>query len=235
MAVTHDGLEIDWLGYATIRLESPESPVVYLDPGRHGALDSYSAKDGDLVFVTHNHHYDPDGIDRVANSDATVVVFDGVDVGEITGRDAVSPEELPYEVEYIGESEEISIDGVSAETVPAYNFEDGEHLGADGDPMHPPGFGVGYTLEIDGVSVFWPGDSDAIPEFESIETSVFLPPIGGTFTMDRHQAAALTRRLEPALTIPVHYDTFPEIETDAEAFLTDVASSELPVVLSEPE
>lgn len=40
--------------------------------------------------------------------------------------------------------------------------------------------------------------------------------------MDRHDAAALARTIEPELVIPIHYDTFEAIETDVDAFTTDL-------------
>lgn len=36
MTVTHADVTFDWLGYATLRIETPEGRVAYLDPGRYG-------------------------------------------------------------------------------------------------------------------------------------------------------------------------------------------------------
>jgi L-ascorbate metabolism protein UlaG (beta-lactamase superfamily) len=52
--------------------------------------------------------------------------------------------------------------------------------------------------------------------------------------MDRHEAAALAEAMDPDLVVPIHYDTFEALETDAEAFAADVASRGVPVVLDEP-
>jgi L-ascorbate metabolism protein UlaG (beta-lactamase superfamily) len=49
-------------------------------------------------------------------------------------------------------------------------------------------------------------------------------PIGGHYTMDRHDAVTAVEFIDPSVVIPVHYDTFPPIETDAEAFKADVES-----------
>jgi L-ascorbate metabolism protein UlaG (beta-lactamase superfamily) len=59
--------------------------------------------------------------------------------------------------------------------------------------------------------------------------------IGGHFTMDRHDAVMACDLVGARCVIPCHYDTFPPIETDAQAFKTDVeraTSSE--VVVLEP-
>jgi L-ascorbate metabolism protein UlaG (beta-lactamase superfamily) len=81
------------------------------------------------------------------------------------------------------------------------------------------------------VSVYWPGDTDVLEGHEYLDVDVFCPPIGGTFTMDRHEAADLAEAMDPDLVVPIHYDTFPEIEADAEAFAEDLESRGVPVAL----
>ena len=49
-------------------------------------------------------------------------------------------------------------------------------------------------------------------------------PIGGHYTMDRHDAVTAVEFVDPKVVIPIHYDTFPPIETDAQAFKSDVES-----------
>lgn len=233
MTVEHDGLQVDWFGYATVRLEGPSGTVVYLDPGRYGVLDDHRPEDGDLVCVTHDHHYDSDGIDRVAADDATVVVYEGVDAAGID-RDVLPVEALPYDVVRIGEENETTQAGVRLWSVPAYNEPDGPHTRADGSPYHPKGFGIGYRLSVDGRGVFWPGDSDALEGHRAIDAAVLLPPIGGAFTMDRHEAAALAEAMGPDLVVPIHYDTFEAIEADADAFAADVEDRGVRVTIENP-
>ena len=45
---------------------------------------------------------------------------------------------------------------------------------------------------------------------------VALLPIGGHYTMDRHDAVVAAEFVGAGTVIPMHYDTFPPIETDAE-------------------
>ena len=83
MAVRYDDLTVEWLGYATARLAVDGGPVVYTDPGRYGVLDDYWARDGDVVVVTHDHHYDSGAIRSVADPNATLVIYEGVDPARI--------------------------------------------------------------------------------------------------------------------------------------------------------
>ncbi|USZ71774.1 MBL fold metallo-hydrolase [Natronosalvus halobius] len=232
MTVTFDSLRIDWFGYATVRLEGETGTVVYLDPGRYGVLDDVEPKDGDLVLVSHDHHYDPDGIRRVAHEDAIVVVHEAVDADEIDRVDE-QPEVLPYEVERVREDESFVLGPLDLFTTPAYNEPDGPYTRDDGTPYHPEGEGCGFGVTIDGICAFWPGDSDVLPVHERLDVDLLLPPIGGSFTMDRHDVADLAETIRPDLVLPIHYDTFEALETDADAFVLDVARRAVPVVLDE--
>ena len=49
-----------------------------------------------------------------------------------------------------------------------------------------------------------------------------LVPIGGHYTMDRFDAVTAVEFIAPQQVIPCHYNTFPPIETDAQAFKADV-------------
>ncbi|WP_129115765.1 MBL fold metallo-hydrolase [Halegenticoccus tardaugens] len=232
MTVRHDGTLVEWLGYATARLETADGFVAYLDPGRYGVLDDYDARDGDLVCVTHVHHYDPDGIERVAKEDATVVVYEGVDAAD-SDRDLTPVDDLPYEVVRVGEAERLELDGAEVRSLPAYNEPDGPHVDENGEPHHPRGLGVAFLLALGDTTVFWPGDSDALEAFRDLDASLFLANIGGSVVMDRREAAALAEALDPDLVLPIHYDTFDLLEADSAAFAADVAGRGVPVVLDE--
>lgn len=245
MPISHGEVTLEWLGYATIRITTGKK-TIYFDPGRYGVLtgewtaDSEAAanqhppardlrpKDGDLICITHRHHYDPDGIERVARDDATVVAFEGIDPRD-SSRDLPRFVDLIATVVQVGDQSDRLIADVPLWTVPAYNEPDGPHTRFDGSPYHPKGRGCGFLLAIGGKRVFWPGDTDVLDGHAALDVDVFLPPIGGTFTMDRQAAAELARAMEPELVIPVHYNTFEVIETDAAAFEDSLRGSGIPV------
>lgn len=232
MTVRVGPVDVDWLGYATIRLAGRTGVVVYMDPGRYGVLDGHEPRDGDLILVTHDHHYDSDGIRRVAHDDAIVVVHESIDARAID-RPVDDPERLPYTVERVPDDETFAVGPLDLITTPAYNVPDGPHTDESGRPFHPKGEGCGYAVTMDGVTAFWPGDTDALPVHETLDVSILLPPIGGSFTMDRREAAELAGQLRPDAVVPVHYDTFEALETDQEAFVLDVARRGVPVALDE--
>ena len=54
------------------------------------------------------------------------------------------------------------------------------------------------------------------------QIDVALMCIGGHYTMDRVDAVEAAKLIGAREVIPCHYDTFPAIETDVEAFKGDV-------------
>lgn len=233
MTVRHGNLAVEWLGYATVRLETADGTVGYTDPGRYGVLDDYWRKDGDFVVVTHNHHYDPDGIRSVADTDATLIIYEAVTADQI-GRDVDTVDELAaeYEVIRVSDNDCVTAGGTTIWTVEAYNDPEGPNADGDGNVTHPPGFGCGFKIALGDQSVFWMGDSDALDGFAKLDVSVLLANIGGGgIVADRHETAELAEAMQPDLVVPVHYDTFELLMADDDAFAADVASRSIPVAL----
>lgn len=245
MTVQYDSVSIEWLGYATARIAADDGPTVYTDPGRYGVLDDYWARDGDVVVVTHDHHYDPEGIRSVADADATILVSTAVDPSGIDrpveNIDALAAD---YEVIRVDDAAHIEVETpegvVTIWTVAAHNDPEGPCADDRGAVPHPPGSGCGFLIAIDDHTVFWPGDGDALDAYAHLEVDVFLANIGGgELVADRHAAAALADRMIPGLVVPIHYetagqDTVDRLAADGEAFAADVASRSIPVALDEP-
>jgi L-ascorbate metabolism protein UlaG (beta-lactamase superfamily) len=89
-------------------------------------------------------------------------------------------------------------------------------------------YASGLVVSIGGSTVYHLGDTCLFGDLELIArrtpVDVALMPIGGHYTMDRHDAVVAAELIGAATVIPCHYDTFPPIETDAQAFKSDVES-----------
>lgn len=254
MTIHHGDLTITWYGYATTKLTTPSGATIYTDPGRYGVLsggwlsttkttnphhpryDPLSPNDADIIVVTHDHHYDPDGIHRLANENTTLIAYEGINHQRIAnnGRSVPSPDDLPYTVERISYNETITRNDTSITAIPAYNKRDGPWgTTDDGEPLHPRGLGCGYLIALAETTCFWPGDSDVIDEHTDLNVDIFLPSIAKSYTMNRHDAADLATTLTPELVVPIHYNTFPALEANSHAFASDVAAEGIPVALDE--
>lgn len=222
MNARYEGLEFERPGHATIRIETDDGVVVYVDPCNE--VISGTPGDADVVFATHEHgdHYDPSGITAVSDDATIVAVFEGVDTTD-----------LDTEVVHLSLGDEYRIGGISVQTVPAFNRPDGEHVRSSGEPYHPEGSAIGLVIVLDDARVYYCSDTDALEELTAIDADVVVPPIGGRPTMDRHEAAEFVKRIRPGLVIPVHYNSevIDGLETDAEAFKADVEEADIRVAL----
>jgi L-ascorbate metabolism protein UlaG (beta-lactamase superfamily) len=106
----------------------------------------------------------------------------------------------------------------------------------DGIPIGVP---AGLLINIGGKTVYQTGDTCLFSDMKLIAernpVDIALMPIGGHYTMDRHDAVVAARFIGAETVIPMHYDTFPPIETDSAAFKADVeAQTSSKVVLLKP-
>ena len=98
---------------------------------------------------------------------------------------------------------------------------------------------AGMVIGIGGKVVYHLGDTGLFSDLQLVkqrdEIDVALMCIGGHYTMDRHDAVGAAELVAAAQIIPCHYDTFPPIETDAQAFKSEVESAtDSKVIVLEP-
>jgi L-ascorbate metabolism protein UlaG (beta-lactamase superfamily) len=144
----------------------------------------------DVVFITHAHsdHYSSDDLAKV-RKDGTVFV---------APRDVAA--ELSGNVIAVAPGDTIEAGGIKGEAVPAYNIRP-ERL-----DMHPQGNKwVGYLLDLGGNTYYHAGDTDHLPELETLSTDVAFLPIGGTYCCGVDEAAGLAKAISPQLAVPMHY------------------------------
>ncbi|HEV7563613.1 MAG TPA: metal-dependent hydrolase, partial [Solirubrobacterales bacterium] len=187
------------------------------------------------VLLTHGHQ------DHVA---------DAVAVAKRTGAHCVAIVELAdwlgsQGVENVSDPNlggTVSFDWGSIKLVPAWHTntlpgsEEAPFSAEHGIPIGTPS---GFIIEIGGVSVYHAGDTCLFGDMKLIAernpVDVFMLPIGGHYTMDREDAVVAAGFVGAKTVIPMHYDTYPPIETDAEAFKADVeARTSSQVVVLKP-
>ncbi|MCK4443792.1 MAG: MBL fold metallo-hydrolase, partial [Thermoplasmata archaeon] len=79
---------------------------------------------------------------------------------------------------------------------------------------HQSGYPTGYVFEYEGKRIAHLGDTyiDGVSRIENVD--ILFVPIGGHFTMNIEEAIEALRVIQPKLAIPMHYNTFPEIQAD---------------------
>jgi len=80
----------------------------------------------------------------------------------------------------------------------------------------------GYILHVEERCIYNTGDTCPFAEMawigEDHDVDLALMPIGDCFTMGPQDAVRAAKMLKPKLTIPLHYNTFPLIEVDPNAW-----------------
>ncbi|MCR5650213.1 MAG: MBL fold metallo-hydrolase [Lachnospiraceae bacterium] len=189
----------------SIRITLKNGKKIYIDPF-HIAQNT---GDADYVFLTHDHydHYSVEDINKVVKNETMFVYPKKME--KTVGKDFPGKSSLA-----VLPGEEQKTEDFSFETVPAYNII---------KPFHPKSSGwVGYIFQIDGVSIYIAGDTDATKEAAAVRCDVALVPIGGTYTMDAAKAAELVNKILPKTAIPVHYGMAVGSPKDGEVFAAKV-------------
>lgn len=192
---------------SSIRIQG--SKILYFDPYQIQA----DARDADYIFITHEHydHFEPDSIARCKKDDTCLVAPDSMEKKALS-KSGIAPEKCLFYCP--GEIQEA--DGITIETIPAYNKR---------KPFHPKGKKwQGYVVDMDGVRYYVSGDTDVNEDIRKVRCDVALIPIGGFYTMDWKQAAEYTAQIKPKAVIPTHYGSIVGNQTDGQNFQTMLES-----------
>jgi L-ascorbate metabolism protein UlaG (beta-lactamase superfamily) len=208
-------MNIRFLGHACFALEA-DGTTVLIDPfltGNPKAAASADEVDPTAILLTHGHpdHYG-----------------DIVDIAKRTGATVVAITELAHELsEDLGEDHQVfdpNMGGTvelpwgSVRVVPAWHTST--------TPKGTYNTPAGLVIELGGQRVYHLGDTCLFSDLQLVKRrgrlDVAIVPIGGHYTMDRFDAVVAAEWVGADTVIPCHYDTFPPIETDAQAFKSDV-------------
>jgi L-ascorbate metabolism protein UlaG (beta-lactamase superfamily) len=208
-------MEIRFLGHACFELSDGDTRVL-VDPfltGNPKAAVEAADVDPTHIFLTHGHadHYgDTVEIAKRTGAQAVAIVELANELGDRGVENVVDPN--------IGGT--VEFPGGWVRLVPAWHTA----VSPNGTPHTP----AGLVVNLGGATVYHLGDtalfSDLALPGRRDQIDVALMCIGGHYTMDRHDAVTATELVGAGTVIPCHYDTFPPIETDADAFKADVES-----------
>ena len=214
-------MDIRFLGHACFELTEGDTRVL-IDPfltGNPKAAVEAGDVDPTHIFLTHGH------ADHIG---------DTVDIAKRTGAQTVAIVELANElgesgIENVADPNiggTVEFEGGWVRLTPAWHTA----VSPNGTPHMP----AGLVINLGGKTVYHLGDtalfSDLALPGKRDDIDVALMCIGGHYTMHREDAVVAAEFVGAETVIPVHYDTFPPIETDAQAFASDVKASEVVVL-----
>jgi len=231
-------MEIKFHGHSCFELSEGETRVLidpFLEPNNPAAVTTGEEVDPTHVFISHGH------ADHMA---------DAVGVATRTGAECVAIVEIANWLEEQGVENvydpnlggTVRFDWGWVKLVPAWHTS--TLPGSAEAPFSPTsgtviGTAAGLLVNLGGVTVYHAGDTCLFGDMKLIAErnpiDVALLPISGHYTMDRHDGVVAAELVGAATVIPMHFDTFPPIETDTAAFKADVeGKTSSTVVVLEP-
>lgn len=197
----YDNVQV--LEHSSIRVEGER--ILYFDPFHIKG----EPHDADIILVTHEHydHFSPEDIRKVSKEGTVLVLPESM-----AGQES---EAAPCRAVFLKPGEKAEVSGLFVEAVAAYNV---------GKPFHMKGkCWLGYVVAMDGTRYYVAGDTDANEENRSVVCDLAVVPVGGKYTMNAKQAAALVNEIKPKCAIPSHYGSIVGTEKDAETFIKAVS------------
>ncbi len=231
-------MDVRFLGHSCFELSDGSARVLidpFLKPNNPVATLTAEEVEPDTILVTHGH------VDHLA---------DCVGIAGRTGATVAAIVELANWFDHQGVENTVDpnlggtveFDWGWAKLVQA--FHSSTAPGSDEAPFSPVhgihvGTPAGWVVSIGGKTVYHLGDTALFGDLELIArrtpVDIALVPVGGHYTMDRHDAVVACELIGAGTVIPCHHSTFPPIETDLDAFRSDVESgTDSSVVLLEP-
>ena len=218
-------MEVRFLGHAAFSLEDGDTTVL-IDPflsGNPKAAISADDVSATTILLTHGHG------DHIG---------DTVAIAKRTGAPAVAIVEIANELGEEGVDVRdpnmggtIKFDWGWVKLVPAWHTST--------TPKGTANVPAGLLINFQDTIVYHLGDTCVFSDLQLVgkrhPIDVALMCIGGHYTMDRVDAVDAAELVGAKTVIPCHYNTFPPIETDAQAFKSDVESAtRSSVVILEP-
>ncbi|EHN09231.1 putative Zn-dependent hydrolase [Patulibacter medicamentivorans] len=207
--------KLTFLGQSAVLLEAGGTSVL-VDPfltGNPKAVTPADELSPDVIVLSHGHgdHYG-DAVPIAKRTGAKVIAIVEI-ANELAeqGLDVADPN--------LGGT--VAFDGGWVRLVPAWH--------TNTTPSGTVAVAAGLVLNVGDRTIYHLGDTALFSDLalpgrrDSLDAA--LIPIGGHYTMDRHDAVEAARLVGAPIVVPVHYDTFPPIETDAQAYKQDVEAA----------
>lgn len=216
-------------GHATFSIETDDGVHLVIDPffednpAFEGSCDEIAA---DFILLTHGHY------DHVA---------DVVPLAERTGATVIASYEIAtyFEGKGLATSPQHIGGGVHypfgyVKLTPALHGGMVELPGAEAFTTLPAGLLVNLSS---GQRFHHAGDTALLTDMQLLrgKVDVAVLPIGDRYTMGPEDAATAVGFIEPRVVIPCHYNTWPPIQQDAEAFRSAVGGRAQVEVMSPGE
>ncbi len=201
-------MKLTYYGHSAFQLETADhvlliDPFISDNPHTDASPDDFSP---DYILLTHAHgDHLGDTVEMAKRSGAVVV--SSFEIVNYLSRQGV-------------ESHPMNPGGPTEFAFGRVNFTPAWHSNSFPDGTYG-GMPMGVVVESGGKRVYHAGDTALFSDMALIgrpALDLALLPIGSNFTMGPEDAVQAVELLKPKQVVPMHYNTFPPIEQDPEAF-----------------
>jgi L-ascorbate metabolism protein UlaG (beta-lactamase superfamily) len=208
-------MEVRFLGHACFELADGDSTVLidpFLTGNPKGAISADDAV-ATTILLTHGHgDHIGDTVAIAKRTGAPVVAI--VEIANELGAEGV-------DVRDPNMGGTVKFDWGWVKLVPAWHTST--------TPKGTANVPAGLLINFGDTIVYHLGDTCVFSDMQLVgkrnPIDIALMCIGGHYTMDRVDAVDAAELIGAKTVIPCHYNTFPPIETDAQAFKSDVESA----------
>ncbi len=214
-------VKLTFLGHACFLIDDGTYKLIvdpFLDGNPAAAVRPEDVK-ADYVFVTHGHgDHLGDAVSIAKRNNA--VICTTVDLGDSALADC-------------GAKVETGNMGGSLR----YPFGRVKFFQAIHGSGAPGTLSCGFIFDIGGKRIYHAGDTALMMDMQLLKDEKLdaaLLPIGDVYTMDPHDALRAAEMICAGLTVPMHYNTFPHICQDADAFVKSLGEKGLKGAVLKP-
>ncbi|PRO64233.1 metal-dependent hydrolase [Alkalicoccus urumqiensis] len=215
-------MKISYHGHSVVKVET-NGTNIFIDPFITGNgqcdLEADDTK-ADVILLTHGHNdHVGDTVEMAKRNDALVVA--PFELATYLGFQGVNAHPM-----HIGGKYEFAFGTVKLTQAfhgSAYTEEENQRIVYTGMP-------AGILFKAEGKTIYHMGDTGLFSDMKLIgeqnDIDLAFVPIGDNFTMGPEDAALASDWIRAKTVVPVHYDTFPQIEQDPEAFIKSLKQAE---------
>lgn len=207
-------MKVSWHGQSCLQIITTEGTRILIDPFITGNdFSDLNAEKilADVIILTHAHNDHVGDTEAIAKRTGALIIAN-VELAAYFVKKGLKTHGMQPGGTYDFEFGRVKMTPAIHSSV----YED-----ASGQ-LIPLGIAAGLLLMIDGVEIYHAGDTALFSDMQLIgqqhEIDYAFLPIGDNFTMGPTDAALATTWLKPKKVTPIHYNTFPIIAQDPQAF-----------------
>ncbi|MED2971499.1 metal-dependent hydrolase [Fictibacillus sp. B-59209] len=210
-------MKLTFHGQSAVEIQT-EKHSIWIDPfikGNDTAVVDIEDVKPDVILLTHGHNDHAGDAEEIARKNNSLIVAP-FELAEYFGTKGLTVHPM-----HIGGGHQFEWGHVKWTQA----FHGSSFTEEDGTVVYT-GMPAGILFTAEGKTIYHAGDTALFSDMKLIgernNVDVAFLPIGDNFTMGPEDAATAAEWVNAKLTVPIHYNTFPLIEQDADQFVSSL-------------